>query len=424
MKCEILSVGTELLLGDILNTDAQFLARELAAMGFTMQHQATVGDNPERLREALEHALSRSDIIITSGGLGPTADDITKEICAEVMGIPLVLHEESLQRMLDFFRHRKSGMPETNRKQAYLPEGGIVFRNEHGTAPGCAMERDGKCIICLPGPPRELYPMFNNFVKPYLSEKSGMVIISHNVRTFGIGESLMAETAGELLNMQNPTVAPYAKDGEALLRVTARAETEAKAEELIKPVIEEIEKLLGKFIYGIDVSSIQEKVVELLKEKKMKIGLAESCTAGYIAKRITEIPGSSEVFDCGIVSYANHIKEQILGVPHDTIEKNGVVSREVACYMAKGALKVSGADIALSVTGIAGPDPSEGGKPAGLSFIALADKNNVWCIKFETGRSGDNREYNRYVTASNALNLARLYLIGKLTPDKAEHDFD
>lgn len=424
MKCEILSVGTELLLGDILNTDAQFLARELAAMGFTMQHQATVGDNPERLREAVEHALSRSDIIITSGGLGPTADDITKEICAEVMGISLVLHEESLQCMLDFFSHRKSGMPETNRKQAYLPEGGIVFRNDHGTAPGCAMERDGKCIICLPGPPRELYPMFNNFVKPYLSEKSGMVIISHNVRTFGIGESLMAETAGELLDMQNPTVAPYAKDGEALLRVTARAENEEKAEELIKPVIEKIENRLGKFIYGIDVSSIQEKVVELLKEKKMKIGLAESCTAGYIAKRITEIPGSSEVFDCGIVSYANHIKEQILGVPHDAIEKNGVVSREVACYMARGALKVSGADIALSVTGIAGPDPSESGKPAGLSFIALADKNNVWCIKFETGRSGDNREYNRYVTASNALNLARLYLIGKLTPKEAEHDFD
>lgn len=424
MKCEILSVGTELLLGDILNTDAQFLARELAAMGFTMQHQGTVGDNPERLREAVEHALSRSDIIITSGGLGPTADDITKEICAEVMGIPLVLHEESLQRMLDFFSHRKSGMPETNRKQAYLPEGGVVFRNDHGTAPGCAMERDGKCIICLPGPPRELYPMFNNFVKPYLSEKSGMVIISHNVRTFGIGESLMAETAGELLDMQNPTVAPYAKDGEALLRVTARAENEEKAEELIKPVIEEIEKRLGKFIYGIDVSSIQEKVVELLKEKKMKIGLAESCTAGYIAKRITEIPGSSEVFDCGIVSYANHIKEQILGVPHDAIEKNGVVSREVACHMAKGALKVSGADIALSVTGIAGPDPSESGKPAGLSYIALADKNHVWCIRFETGRSGDNREYNRYVTASNALNLARLYLIGKLTPEEAEHDFD
>lgn len=424
MKCEILSVGTELLLGDILNTDAQFLARELAAMGFTMQHQGTVGDNPERLREAVEHALSRSDIIITSGGLGPTADDITKEMCAEVMGIPLVLHEESLQRMLDFFSHRKGGMPETNRKQAYLPEGGVVFRNDYGTAPGCAMEKDGKCIICLPGPPRELYPMFNNFVKPYLLEKSGMVIISHNIRTFGIGESLMAETAGELLNMSNPTVAPYAKDGEALLRVTARAQTKEKAEELIKPVIAEIENRLGKFIYGIDVSSLQEKLVELLKEKKMKIGLAESCTAGYIAKRITEIPGSSEVFDCGIVSYANSVKEKLLSVPKEAIDQFGVVSREVACHMAKGALKISGADIAVSVTGIAGPDPSEGGKPAGLSYIALADKNNVWCIRFETGRSGDNREYNRYVTASNALNLARLYLTGKLTQEEAEHDFD
>lgn len=422
MKCEILSVGTELLLGDILDTDAQFLSRELAAMGFTVQYRATVGDNPERLKEAVKAALSRSDIVITSGGLGPTADDITKEMCAEAMGVPLVLDEESLRLIKEYFSRRSRGkMPEINEKQAYLPKEGVIFKNNNGTAPGCAIEKNGKIVICLPGPPRELVPMFGESVKPYLMKKSGSVIISRTVRTFGIGESFMAEKVSELLSMENPTVAPYAKDGEALLRVTAKAGSEEEAEKLCAPVIEKIDEILGEYIYGIDSKNLEEKLVELLKEKNMKIGLAESCTAGLISKRITDTPGASSVFDCGIVSYANEIKEKLLEVPHEAIEKNGVVSREVACLMAKGALKISGADIALSVTGIAGPDPSERGKPAGLAFVGLADRENVWYIKVQTGRS--DRDYNRFVTASNALNLARLYLVGKLKKDDAEKDF-
>lgn len=422
MKCEILSVGTELLLGDILDTDAQFLSRELAAMGFTVQYRATVGDNPERLKEAVKAALSRSNIVITSGGLGPTADDITKEMCAEAMGVPLFLDEESLQRIKEYFSRRSRGkMPEINEKQAYLPKEGVIFKNDNGTAPGCAIEKNGKIVICLPGPPRELVPMFSESVKPYLMKKSGSVIISRTVRTFGIGESFMAEKVTELLDMENPTVAPYAKDGEALLRVTAKAENEEEAEKLCAPVLKKIDEILGEYIYGIDSLNLEEKLVELLKEKNMKIGLAESCTAGLISKRITDIPGASSVFDCGIVSYANEIKEKLLEVPGKAIEKNGVVSREVACHMAKGALKISGADIALSVTGIAGPDPSERGKPAGLAFVGLADRENVWYIKVETGRS--DRDYNRFVTASNAINLARLYLEGKLKKENAEKDF-
>lgn len=205
------------------------------------------------------------------------------------------------------------------------------------------------------------------------------------------------------------------------MRVTAKAGSEEEAEKLCAPVIEKIDEILGEYIYGIDSKNLEEKLVELLKEKNMKIGLAESCTAGLISKRITDTPGASSVFDCGIVSYANEIKEKLLEVPHEAIEKNGVVSREVACLMAKGALKISGADIALSVTGIAGPDPSERGKPAGLAFVGLADRENVWYIKVQTGRS--DRDYNRFVTASNALNLARLYLVGKLKKDDAEKDF-
>ena len=225
MKAEILSVGTELLLGDIVNTDAQFLAGELARLGFTVLYHSTVGDNEERLTALLEMALLRSDIVLTTGGLGPTADDLTKEVCAKALGLPLVEDEESMRRIEACFRNRGSEMPETNRKQAYLPQGCTIFRNNHGTAPGCAMEKAGKIIINLPGPPRELKAMFLEQVLPYLSRFAGGTIVSHTVRTFGIGESAMAERAAQFLKQENPTVAPYAKDGEALLRVTAKADS-------------------------------------------------------------------------------------------------------------------------------------------------------------------------------------------------------
>ena len=406
--CELISVGTEILLGDILNTDAQFLSQELAKMGISVLHQSTVGDNAERLMKLLEEASQRSDIIILSGGLGPTPDDITKEVCCEFFGKKMYLHKESLEKMKTFFAERKREMPESNVKQAMLPEGCVVFPNNNGTAPGLAMEKDGTHLLLLPGPPRELKAMFSESAVPYLKQFSDKIIISHNVRTFGIGESSMAEKVSDLLDMQNPTVAPYAKDGEALLRVTAMADSEEQAEEMCRPVIEEIRSRLGDTVYGVDYTCIEEAVVELLREKNLKIATAESCTGGFIAKRITNVSGSSEVFECGIVSYSNRIKYEVLGVSAEDLEKYGAVSETVARQMAEGAVRLSGADIAVSVTGIAGPNGDGSDKPVGLSYIGLADKNNSWVRELKTGRT--DREYNRYVNASNALNMIRMYI--------------
>ncbi len=406
--CEILSVGTEILLGDILNTNARFLSLELAALGISVLRQSTVGDNAERLEQVLTEALSRSDIVIATGGLGPTADDITKEVCCKVMGFELIVDDKILFELENYFSLRNIRMPESNKKQAYIPSGGTVFRNANGTAPGLACEKSSKCLIMLPGPPRELNPMFIQDVKPFLAKYSDGVIISHTVRTFGIGESAMAELADELLWNKNPTVAPYAKDGEAMLRITASAKTAETAEELCKPVIHKILDRLGSYVYGIDVDSLQQRAVELLKEKGLKVAIAESCTAGYTAKRLTEISGASEVFDCGVISYSNEIKMKLLGVLPDTLKNHGAVSEETASEMAKGIRSLGGADIGVGITGIAGPKSDESGKAAGLSYIALADKNNVWVEKLETGKSND-REYNRYLTASRALNMIRLY---------------
>lgn len=406
--CEIISVGTELLLGDILNTDAQFLSRELAKLGLSVLHQSTVGDNHDRLYELLEQAAQRSDIIILSGGLGPTPDDITKEVACEFFSKDLTLHEESLRRMSSYFTAKGLVMPETNKKQAMLPADCVVFENNNGTAPGLAMEKDGTHILLLPGPPRELKPMFYESAVPYLKNFSDKVIISHNIRTFGIGESAMSEVVADLLDSANPTVAPYAKDGEALLRVTAMADNNDDAENLCKPVIDEIRSRLSDYIYGIDCNSIEEAVVPMLIENNLKLATAESCTGGLVGKRITNISGASKVYECGIIAYANEIKHRVLGVSVDALRQYGAVSAEVAEQMAKGALEVSGADIAVSVTGIAGPLSDGTSKPVGLSYIALADKNNVWVKELNTGHT--NRDYNRFVNSSNALNMVRMYI--------------
>ena len=406
--CELISVGTEILLGDILNTDAQFLSQELAKLGISVMHQSTVGDNAGRLMSLLKTATQRSDIIILSGGLGPTPDDITKEVCCEFFGREMYLHTESLEKMKTFFAQRGREMPESNVKQAMLPVGCTVFVNNNGTAPGLAMEQNGTHLLLLPGPPRELKAMYFESALPYLKQFSDKVIISHNVRTFGIGESSMAEKVSDLLEMTNPTVAPYAKDGEALLRVTAMADSEEQAEELCRPVIEEIKVRLGDTVYGIDYTCIEEAVVDLLKKNGIKIATAESCTGGFIAKRITNVSGSSDVIECGIVSYSDRIKNKILGVSADDLRKYGAVSETVARQMAQGAVKVSDADIAVSVTGIAGPSGDGSDKPVGLSYIGLADRENSWVIELNTGRT--DREYNRYVNASTALNMIRKYI--------------
>ncbi len=410
--CELISVGTEILLGDILNTDAQFLSIELARLGISVIHQSTVGDNRERLLAQLKEAADRSDIIILSGGLGPTPDDLTKEVCCEFFGKKMFLHEPTVEKIKTYFSTKGMKMAQNNLKQAMLPKDCVIFPNDNGTAPGMAIEKDGVHILVLPGPPRELKPMFRNCAVPYLMQFSDRIIVSHNIRTFGIGESSMAEMVNDLFDAENPTVAPYAKDGEALLRVTAMARTKEEAENLCKPVINEIKKRLDGFVYGVDYTCIEEAVIEKLKEKHIKVATAESCTGGLIAKRITDVPGASEVFDCGIISYANEIKHRVLGVSEDDLNKYGAVSEPVARQMARGALKVSGADIAVSVTGIAGPDSDSTNKPVGLVYIGLADRDNVWVRELRTSRK--DRSYNRYVSASNALNMIRLYIDNKL----------
>lgn len=410
--CEILCVGTELLLGDILNTNEQFLSQELAALGISVLHRSTVGDNSERLANELKTALGRSDIVITSGGLGPTTDDLTKEVCCEVMGFKLREDEGTVERIRSYFRNKGAEMPESNLKQAMLPVGATVFENNHGTAPGAALERDGKCVILLPGPPGELVPMFNESVRGFLSKYSDGVIVSHSINIIGMGESAVAEKTADMLDGENPTVAPYAKSGEVRLRVTAKAATADEADSLCRPVVDSLCDRLGDVVYGTDMESIEQRVVELLRKKGKKIACAESCTAGYIPKRITDIPGASEVFECGIVSYSNEIKMKLLGVSADTLEKYGAVSEQTAREMAVGAKRISGADIAVASTGLAGPGGADG-LPGGLSFVAVTDGSRVFAERIETGHEND-REYNRYVTASRALNLARLMLEEKI----------
>lgn len=406
--CEILSVGTEILLGDILNTDTQFLSRELAAVGIGVMHHATVGDNDSRLAQALHLALSRSDIVIVSGGLGPTADDITREVCCREMGFTLKRDESIAQSIRSFFEARGYEMPENNLRQADVPVGGTVFRNKNGTAPGLALERGGKCVIMLPGPPGELEAMYRDSVKDFLSKYSDGVIISHTVHVMGLGESAMANKVRDLLDMANPTVAPYAKQGEALLRVTAKASGREQAEQLCKPVIDDILSRLGDVVYGIDCGNTETAVFSLLRERGLTLASAESCTGGLIAKRMTDLPGSSAVFSGGIVAYTNEVKMKLLGVKAQTLDSFGAVSEQTACEMAMGAVRATGAALGVSSTGIAGPGSDGSGTPAGVSYVAVSDGERTVAQRVETGRQS--REFNRHVTASRALNLVMTFL--------------
>ena len=411
MTCELVFVGTELLLGDILNTNAQYLSRQLAAIGISVLHQSVVGDNPDRLRQVLETAFSRADTVLTTGGLGPTKDDLTKEVCADLFQKKLVLHDESLRRMKAYFDVKGVVMPKTNEKQAWMPEGAVIFENPNGTAPGCAMEQDGKRLLMLPGPPREMKAMFERSALPYLRQFSDGVICSREIRTFGIGESSMAQTVSDLLDKENPTVAPYAKSGEAMLRVTAKAATETEAEALLEPVVQEILQRLDGYVYGVDVPNIETAVVRELLRRNISVATAESATAGLIAKRLTDVPGASAVFGCGIVSYQDHIKEKLLLVDPRVIEKDSAVCETVAVQMAQGARAQSGADLAVSVTGLAGPGKDDRGRDPGLAYLALTDGRETFTRTVNTGQTGpDCRDFNRTVFSSQALDLIRCYL--------------
>ncbi len=409
MNAEIISVGTELLLGDIVNSNSQFLARELAVYGVDTLYQSTVGDNRERLQQAIELALSRCDMVVLTGGLGPTEDDLTRETAAQCLGLPLVLHEESDRRIRAYFERTGKEYTENNQKQAMLPEGCIVFPNDHGTAPGCAIEQDGHCVVLLPGPPRELIPMFFEYVTPYLTRCSGGTIHSHTVGVFGVPEAAVDERLQDLMEGSNPTVAPYAKDGEVVLRITAKADTVEEANALCDPVIADIRERLGNAVYGVDAGGLAKRVVALLTEKEMKIATAESCTAGLLSGRLTEVPGVSAVFECGIAAYSKEIKHQMLGVPESVLEQRGAVSPETAGAMAVGARRAGGADIGIGITGVAGPDTSEG-KAVGTVYVALADEKRVWVKKVFAGHGDEDREYIRNVATLYALDMSRRYL--------------
>lgn len=406
---EIINVGTELLLGDIVNTNGAFLAKELAAAGIEVFHQTVVGDNPGRLRQAVELALSRSDILITTGGLGPTFDDLTKETVCGCMGKELALHQPSYEHIRHFYEEiLRRPMPENVKKQAMLPLDGVVLPNHNGTAPGVIVPWRKKAAVLLPGPPQEMEAMFRESVLPWLRGEGGEVILSHNLHFYGIGEAQLEEENREwFLSLGNPSVAPYCKKGECLLRVTASADTHEQAQALIKPVIARLKERYGSLLYGVDCGSLQGEAVRRLREKGLHVATAESCTGGYIAKRITEIEGSSAVFEYGIVSYSNQVKEHLLGVSPETLKKYTAVSEQTAREMAAGVRRLSGAEIGVSVTGLAGNTPDPDGKPNGLVYVGVDcdGYQEVAQLHLARGYGNDERENIRYLAASHALHL-------------------
>ena len=410
MNAEIICVGTELVLGNVLNTHAYFLSNKLAQKGINVFYQTTVGDNRQRLVDTFLTAYNRSDIIILTGGLGPTADDITMEAVAETLGIKMVKNDEAYDRIVEYFKKIGRVLTKNNDKQAYLPEGSIIFQNEVGTAPGCVIEKDGKSVVFLPGPPSELREMYKNSLDEYLNKFATSIIKSKFVHIYGVGEAGIDDRAAELISGTDTTVAPYALLDEAELRVTANGKTASEAEEKIDKTVEKIKDMFGDAIYGYDDDDLQTVVVRLLKEKHFTVATAESCTAGYISKRITDISGASEVFHMGITTYSNECKNKELHVPNELLETYGAVSEQVAACMAKGIRLKSGADIGLSITGIAGPNSDGTDKPIGLAYIGLSDKDGEYVFKSQKSPI-KGREYVRFASSSQALNLLRLYLL-------------
>ena len=409
---ELIAVGTELLLGNIANTDAQMISQGLSELGIHVYYHTVVGDNPARLRSAVEIARRRADILITTGGLGPTCDDLTKQTLAQVFGRELVFDEPSAQRIRSYFQrlHPDRPMTENNLQQAMLPEGCTIFANDWGTAPGCAFEAEGVRVIMLPGPPRECRAMFTHRALPYLRALADGTIVSRTLKIFGMGESSVEALLRERMNaMTNPTLAPYAKEGEMELRITAKAPTEAEARDLIAPVEEELRDLLGDVIYGADVKSLEEVAFALMEAQGLTFGTAESCTGGLVAKRMTDLPGASAVLKGGVVSYTDEVKHNVLGVPQALLDQYGAVSPQVAEAMARGTRRVLGCDLAVASTGVAGPDPDERGNPVGLVYLALAAPDGAWVRKIQLGLG---RERVRHVAASHAFDLARRYLSG------------
>ena len=407
---EIISVGTEILLGHITNTDARDISEMLSRIGINVKYHTVVWDNPERLRACVEIAKSRADIIITTGGLGPTCDDLTKQILAESFSLKLVQNDDEVKFLHEFIRNKRNFTP-NNFQQAMLPEGCTVFHNLWGTAPGCAFQAEGKTVIMMPGPPVECVPMFRTYGVPYLRSLSDEEIVSHSIRVFGIGESAIDDMFADEMNvMVNPTMAPYAKECDCLLQVTAKAGSEAEAEKMMAPVIAHVKERLGDFVYGMDVECIEEAVFPLLKDKGLTFATAESCTGGEIAKRFTDIPGASSVFLGGAVVYTNEVKARLLGLDPKMIEEKGAVSREVAVALAEQVRRLTGADIGIGVTGLAGPD-GDGVHEVGTVFVSMSVEGNTYVRALSLGPKRT-RSYIRRMSGNHAYDMMRRWLNG------------
>ena len=407
LVAEILCTGEELLLGDIVNTNAAFLSAELTGLGINVYHHSVVGDDASRLADCVSEGLSRSDIVVISGGLGPTKDDLTKETVGALFGREMRLHSESLEAIRAYFAKTGRVMSKNNEKQAMMPEGAIVFPNHYGTAPALALENErGQSVIMLPGPPSELVPLFFEQVVPYLKRKSEAAIVSKNIHFFGIGESALAEMLdGLLIDTPALSAATYCKEGEVRIRITARADSEAEAEGACGAYAQKIMQTdAGKFVYGVDVGTIENAVVKALHESGLTLSAAESCTGGLIAKRVTDISGCSDVFFGGCVTYTNDVKQRLIGVSEKTLEQYGAVSEQTAREMARGVRLATGSDIGVSATGIAGPTGGTAETPVGTVFIGISTRNGEEVRKLSLSPMRS-REYIRLASATNAFDM-------------------
>ena len=411
MIVELISVGTEILLGNIVNTNAAYLSEKCAQLGLSLYYQTVVGDNPDRLEETLRLALGRSDVVILGGGLGPTQDDLTKEVAARVLGKKLVEDPHSRELIQRFFDTRgMKEITENNWKQALVPEGASVVDNDNGTAPGLILEEGEKIVILLPGPPGEMKPMFEKDIFPYLNKKQPEVIVSEMIKICGMGESKVESMIRDLIEKQsNPTIATYAKIGEVHLRLTAKAADEAAAKKLMKPVIRELKVRFGGHIYTTDeMVTLEESVVGLLKEQQLTLTTVESCTGGLFTGRLVNVQGASEVLKQGFITYSNKAKRKLIGVKKLTLKEFGAVSDKTAKEMAKGAILTTGSDVAVSITGIAGPDGGTKEKPVGLVYIAVSVKGTMQVEEYHfTG----NRMKIRESAVTAALTLLRTSIL-------------
>ena len=404
MKTAILSVGTEILFGQIVNTNTVYLSQQMNMLGFDVMYHYTVGDNPKRVEEMIDLAFQDCDLILTTGGLGPTQDDLTKEVACKALDDELVMMDDVLEEIEKYFQTLGREMTENNKKQAIMPSRATVFHNDAGTAPGFALEKDGKYIVCMPGPPREMTRMFQKSVVPFLQRMSQGSLYYRQIRFFGIGESMLETKLMDLIdNQTDPTLATYAKEGECSLRIASKRDAEEEAKQAVEEMMEQVKERVGHYIYSCDNEELSQVVACKLMDKGLSLSSAESCTGGMFASTMTDIPGISQCFDRGLVTYSNQAKMEELGVRAETLEKFGAVSEETALEMVEGLQRVSSSDVCISVTGIAGPGGGTEEKPVGLVYIGFAYGDKKLCKKIQMRNV--NRNWNRHYALLCMLNV-------------------